>query len=58
MAAARSAFLDGYGPVDTELLDALELEKAVYEIVYAARFLSEWMPVARGGLAALAGREA
>lgn len=54
--AARAAFLDAYGPVDATLLEALELEKAVYELVYAARFLPEWMPVARGGLAALLGR--
>ncbi len=56
VAAARRAFLEAYGPVDEPLLGALELEKAVYELVYAVRFLPGWMPVARGGLAALLGR--
>ncbi|MCC6224523.1 MAG: hypothetical protein IT201_13660 [Thermoleophilia bacterium] len=55
--AARAAFLEAYGPVDAALLEALELEKAVYELVYAARFLPDWMPVARGALASLLGRD-
>ena len=47
---ARAAFLAGYGPVDRELLRAFELEREVYEFVYAARFLPGWAYAPRGGL--------
>jgi predicted trehalose synthase len=56
---ARRTFLEAYEreaphPLDHELLCALELEKALYEIAYAAAYLPEWMPVARAGLADVA----
>jgi maltokinase len=56
---ARRAFLEAYEreaphPLDHDLLRALELEKALYEIAYAAAYLPEWMPVARAGLADVA----
>ncbi|MCX7521665.1 phosphotransferase [Microbacterium sp. STN6] len=46
----REAFLEGYRSVggDTEpqaLLDALELDKALYETVYEARNRPEWLPI-------------
>ncbi|MEV4097799.1 maltokinase N-terminal cap-like domain-containing protein [Streptosporangium saharense] len=48
----RSAFLDGYAagggrlhPQDTVLLRALELSKAVYEVVYEARNRPTWLPI-------------
>ena len=47
---ARAAFLGGVGPVDPELLRAFEVEKEIYEFVYAARYLPEWAYAARGGL--------
>lgn len=48
IARARTAFLEGYGPVDHDLLRALEVEKETYEFIYAAEFVPEWMyaPVA------------
>ncbi|MGN8024998.1 maltokinase N-terminal cap-like domain-containing protein [Microbacterium sp. 22242] len=58
--AARAAFLAGYdesaktataGP----LLDALELDKAVYETVYEARNRPRWLPIPLGAVARLAG---
>ena len=45
---ARRGFLDAYAavrPVEPALLAALELHKAVYELVYAARFLPSWRKV-------------
>ena len=53
---ARRAFLDAYAasrPVEPRLLAALELHKAVYELVYAARFLPWWREVAEPALADL-----
>jgi maltokinase len=58
---ARAAFLRAYEAatarteiaVDPVLLRALEVEKAVYEVAYAARVLEEWMPIALGALAGL-----
>jgi maltokinase len=50
IAAARSAFLDAYGPVDSTLLRALEFEKACYEFVYAAGFDPSWVYAPRAGM--------
>lgn len=41
--------------VDPELLDAFEAEKAVYEFVYAARFLPSWLEVPRRALPSVLG---
>jgi predicted trehalose synthase len=54
--AARAAFLDAYGPVDGELLRALEVEKECYEFTYAAGYLPEWEYVAAAGMRWLLGR--
>ena len=48
--AARTAFLDGYGPVDRTLLRALEFEKACYEFIYAAEFEPGWVYAPRAGM--------
>ena len=43
---ARAALLEGYGgigPDDAPLLDAFELEKACYEIVYEANMRPDWV---------------
>jgi predicted trehalose synthase len=50
IARAREAFLAAYGPVDTGLLRALEVEKETYEFTYAAAFLPEWMYAPVGGM--------
>jgi maltokinase len=55
---ARVEFLRAYAAavagtgivVDPDLLRVFEVEKAVYEVAYAARVLREWMPVALGAL--------
>ena len=51
-AASRAAFLDGYASVagepdddDTTLVRALELDKALYEVVYEARNRPTWLPI-------------
>jgi maltokinase len=62
--ANRTAFLDGYlagagGLVqaggDTELLRALELDKAVYEVMYEARHRPPWLQIPLGGIRRLLG---
>ena len=57
-ARVRADFLDGYGelapPLDPTLLRAFEVEKETYELVYAASFLPEWMPIALASLLELA----
>jgi trehalose synthase-fused probable maltokinase len=57
-ARVRADFLDGYGelapPLDPTLLRAFEVEKETYELVYAASFLPEWMPIALASLVELA----
>ena len=51
-ADARRAYLDGYASVAgsemevfRQLLDAFELDKAVYEIAYEARHRPSWIPI-------------
>jgi len=59
--AVRSALLAGYSDgadgseliVDPVLVRAFEIEKETYELVYAARFLPEWTPVALASMHAL-----
>ena len=58
-ASIRSAYerrlreLDAPFTVDPRLLDAFEAEKAVYEFVYAARYLPSWLDVPRRALASV-----
>jgi trehalose synthase-fused probable maltokinase len=47
--------LDAPFGVDPRLLGAFEAEKAVYEFVYAARFLPSWLDVPRRALASAVG---
>lgn len=56
-AACREAFLDGYASVagspDAEavaLTRALELDKALYEVVYEARNRPSWLPIPLGAV--------
>jgi maltokinase len=58
MEQARAAFLEGYGPVDADLLRAFEVEKETYEFVYARTFLPEWTHTAVSGLGWLMGERA
>ena len=56
-ARVRADFLEGYrelAPLDPTLLRAFEVEKETYELVYAATFLPEWMPIALASLLELA----
>jgi maltokinase len=50
IAAAREAFLGGYGRLDQPLLRAFEVEKECYEFTYAATYLPQWAYVAEGGM--------
>ena len=50
IAAARVAFLTGYGPLDRSLLRAFEVEKECYEFTYAATYVPDWAYVAEGGM--------
>lgn len=59
-ADARSAFLDGYErgtgtalQAHRELLDAFELDKAVYEVVYEARNRPSWVGIPLGAVTRL-----
>lgn len=57
---AQRAFLDGYGSyrelfdTDVEVLEILQIEKALYEVQYEAQFRPDYLPVPLGALKALA----
>ena len=59
--ACRGAFLDAYGAAggvlgSVVLLEAFELDKAVYESVYEARNRPEWLPIPISGVDAILAR--
>ncbi len=61
--ACRHAFLDGYIErsgddvlANPDLLDAFELDKALYEVVYEARNRPAWLPIPVAAVRGLAGR--
>ncbi len=63
-AACRAAFLDGYASVagapdaDAQVLTrALELDKALYEVVYEARNRPSWLPIPLGAVERLTTEE-
>lgn len=52
-ALAQDAFLDGYGSLDQEeqvLLDALMLDKALYEVTYEVAQRPSWLPIPMAGV--------
>ncbi len=55
-AQCRAAYLAGYGEgggseaLDASLLAALELDKAVYEVLYEARNRPTWLPIPRAAV--------
>ncbi len=64
-AACRTAFLEGYASVAGEpspdasaLVRALELDKALYEVVYEARNRPTWLPIPLGAVERLTSEEA
>jgi predicted trehalose synthase len=57
VAASRRAYLEGYARrsgrdlgIYRELLDAFELDKALYEVVYETRNRPEWTPIPLSGV--------
>lgn len=52
--ACRAAFLEGYGVAHDPILDAYELDKAVYEALYEARFRPHLFDVPIAGIRSLA----
>ncbi|MFT0848900.1 hypothetical protein VR010_14270 [Actinomycetaceae bacterium L2_0104] len=55
--AAKKAFLDGYGELgdeETILLEALVLDKALYEVVYEATERPDWLAIPLAGISRLA----
>lgn len=52
---AREAFLEGYGPIDSALLAAFELDKAVYEAMYESRNRPDWIGIPLSAIDRLAG---
>ncbi|QRY40801.1 aminoglycoside phosphotransferase [Microbacterium hominis] len=58
--AARTSFLTGYGSTFADpsgaLLDALELDKAVYEAIYEARHRPAWLAIPLAAVARLVTR--
>jgi 1,4-alpha-glucan branching enzyme len=63
-AACRAAFLEGYasvagepGPDAEALVRALELDKALYEVVYEARNRPTWLPIPLGAVERLTSEE-
>jgi 1,4-alpha-glucan branching enzyme len=63
-AACRRAFLEGYASVtgapDADALAltrALELDKALYEVVYEARNRPTWLPIPLGAVGRLTSEE-
>ena len=63
-AACRDAFLEGYASVagpaqddDVALVRALELDKALYEVVYEARNRPTWLPIPLGAVERLTTEE-
>lgn len=60
-AAARKAFLDGYCEgvePDHAVLDAYELDKAIYEVVYESRNRPDWVHIPLGAVHDVAQRTA
>ncbi|HUG83239.1 MAG TPA: phosphotransferase, partial [Euzebya sp.] len=45
VAAARAAFLEGYGEEGREWLQAFEVEKLLYEVRYEAANRPDWLPI-------------
>lgn len=61
--ACRTAFLDGYSErsgievrLNTDLLDAFEIDKGLYEVVYEARNRPAWLPIPVAAVMRLARR--
>lgn len=51
----RSAFLAGYGVSSSPILDAYELDKAIYEAIYEARFRPQLLDVPMSAIRSIVG---